>query len=59
MWTQTCRLVGGALFAIESSLVLLLPLSQLDAAEAVAEVPPFLKTYCISCHGEKKQKGDQ
>ena len=59
MWTQTCRLFGGALFAIGTYFVLLLPLSQLDAADAVAEVPLFLKTYCISCHGEKKQNGDQ
>ena len=54
MSIQTCRLFGGILLAIGSCFVLLLPLSELDAAEAVAEVAPFLKTYCVTCHGEKK-----
>ena len=59
MSIQTWRLFGGALLAIGSCFVVLLPLRQLDAAEAVAEVAPFLKTYCVTCHGEKKQNGDQ
>jgi len=32
------------------------PVAMADIEEH--QVQPFLKEYCIQCHGEKKQKGD-
>ena len=58
MWLQSCRLFCGKLLAIGCFFVLPLFSNHLDAAETVAEFEAFLKTYCVSCHGEEKQKGD-
>ena len=30
----------------------------LAVADNLADFRPFLKTYCIECHGAEKQKGD-
>ena len=41
------------------ALLLLLPLLFAKTAPALdTEVSTFLQTYCIDCHGPKKQKGD-
>ena len=37
--------------------LLLLPLPS-TAQEFEKTVSPFLQTYCVSCHGEKKAKGE-
>jgi hypothetical protein len=58
MWIHSCRLLRGNLFAIGYFFVFPLFSNHLDAAETVAELEPFLKTYCVNCHGEEKQKGD-
>ena len=42
-------------------LLALLSLVLANSASAVAlqELQPFLQTYCVSCHGPEKQKGDR
>jgi hypothetical protein len=59
MWIHACRLFCGNLLAIGCCFILPFFSIHLDAAETVAEFEPFLKTYCVSCHGEGKQKGDR
>ena len=57
MWIHACRLFCGNLLAIGCCFILPFFSNHLDAAETVTEFEPFLKTYCVSCHGEEKQKG--
>jgi hypothetical protein len=51
-WAIVLRLIAGVLICVPATLVA-------DDATFVTQLKPFLVTYCNSCHGEQKQRGDR
>jgi hypothetical protein len=52
------RQCGFLLFALALALRASSPLAAADA-QFNEQIKPFLTAYCVSCHGEQKQKGDR